>query len=968
MGKNFLRRLDIKIDEKSIFINFFLFNLILYAGIFLGRAIRDSLFFSKLGADYLPYIFIANAVSMSIFGIFIAKWTGTEYSLKKVSASLFAVSGLVIFIFAFIFSSDLNINIYGVSVEKITIAIFYWVTEIPIFLMLNLIWIISEKYISESMGQRLNPKIIGGGHVGIVIGGCIAVFSPSFFKISMQSLTYVWGGILFVAMLMTLIVYKVCLPLPKEPLEENEDNRISESQSGFISDFLYSFKVIKKYQYSVYFAMIALFNFFLFGINDYMLNTRAITAKVPENTLIEILGYFTIGFGLFSAFVQFAFITRIIKRFGTAQANLGGGLIFLLSSSVLLITSTNMFEPVQKLIFSLTTLKPEMFFLYIMAFVRFSGYIAEYLFNQTMLPPLYGAIPDQDREITRSFIEGTFVQMVFGLTGIFLLAYKVVFKNNLDFLIVLGFASACLMLTYCIKMKKEYKEMMKLTKKANVFFLNKIVNSVSLDKDTVKQTFDKNRPFITCSLINLMAIEKNDRYIDDIFRQYGENKDINIAVINAVIELNNINYFDKLLYNFCVFKENSHKIEAFIKSDLNELRTLFSGFYKMHHNYDVLDMFEEVENNPESSDEIKQEIVYLFSKLDNKNGIVRANKIIEKMPDKDNALKLSAEIGFDTFADQLHIELEEIFENNRHDHSRLNELLTIAEKINYSSQKRFFDIFICVLKTFDYIEIRKTSLFAAKSMIAKNHFLGFIAIDYLMRTNNLSAQKELPSLLINFPPIPKIEIQYFEKNYPEISKQNIPIINNDGNNGIVSINKLLEAFILNGQPTLSLNSCKVLFNRIQHKIEPHYQMESPRKLFDHQLKKLYLSWVLLADFNEVDSKRKFIKNKIDNYKHSIIFIISFLTESNEFKPDLYFKNIMSSNKLLKDNAISFFEQILDRDIFRMLDDYFYIDDTSNITRTADLAIKAKFLYPEETQLDHICNIMNDNLMEQFIRS
>lgn len=106
--------------------------------------------------------------------------------------------------------------IYGVSVEKITIAIFYWVTEIPIFLMLNLIWIISEKYISESMGQRLNPKIIDGGHVGIVIGGCIAVFSPSFFKISMQSLTYVWGGILFVAMLMTLIVYKVCLPLPKE--------------------------------------------------------------------------------------------------------------------------------------------------------------------------------------------------------------------------------------------------------------------------------------------------------------------------------------------------------------------------------------------------------------------------------------------------------------------------------------------------------------------------------------------------------------------------------------------------------------------------------------------------------------------------------------------------------------------------------------------------------------------------------
>ena len=964
MSSYLLRKLDIRNDEKSIFINFFLFNLILYAGIFLGRAIRDALFFSKVGAEYLPYIFIANAVSMSIFGTFFSKWTGTGYSLKKVAANLFTISGLIILFFAFLFSVDLQIIYYGFSIEKITIGIFYWITEIPILLMLILIWIISESYISESMGQRLNPKIIGGGHIGIVIGGCIAVFSPSFFHITMQSLTYVWGGLLLLAMLMTLIVYKICPPLPKYPIEE-DDETIPETQTGFFNDFIYSFKVIKKYKYSFYFAMIALFNFFLFGINDYMLNTRAIAAGVQEEKMIEILGYFTIGFGLVSAFVQFIFITKLIKKIGVAKANLGGGIIFVFFSFFLLLTSTNMFEPVQKLIFSFIPIKSEKFFLYVMASVRFGGYVAEYLFNQTMLPPLYGAIPDQDREVTRSFIEGTFVQMVFGLTGIFLLIYEAIFDNNLDLLIVLGFVSATLMLTFCVLMKKEYKEMIKLTKKAKVFFLNKIMNSVNLNKDMVKQSFDKDRPYITCSLINLIAIEKNDLFIEDIYSQFGKSEDINIAVISAIIELNNTDYYNRLLQKYCVFMEDSKKIETINRRNLREIRTLFSGFYKMHHNYEVLDMFENIENSPELTNELKQEIVYLYSKLDNKNGIIRANRIIESMPDKNFALKLSAEIGFDNFADQLQIELAEIVDNKKDETERLSELLTLAEKINYSSQKRLFEIFIYVLHSFNYIEIRKTSLTIAKNMISKNYFLAFIAIDYLMQTDNLSAQKELPFLILDIPPIPKIEIQYFEKNYSQISTQNIPLINDENNNEIISINKLLESLILKGQPTLSLNACIVLFNRIKQMIEPYYQIENPRGLFDHQLKKLYLSWILLNEFEESASLKQFIQNKINNYKLTIIYIIYFFTGTDDFKPELYYKNILSSHKLLKDNAISIFEQILERDVFRLLDNYFYIDDVSNPSRTADLSAKAKELYPEETQLDHICKIMNIKLLDQL---
>lgn len=966
--ESILKKLNVRPSEKAIFFSFFLFNLILYAGIFLGRAIRDALFFSNVGAEYLPGIFILNAVTMTIFGPKFTKWTAGGYSLKKISMILLAVSATIITLFSFLFSMNPPGNIPGTTFPLLNglIILFYWLTEIPIFLMLMLIWIIADNYISESQGQRINPKIIGGGHIGIVIGGIIAVFAPSLFNIKMQSLSYVWAGIAFLEVVMVTVIYKACKPLPRETDEEESEKESVEVKKTS------NLATVKKYKFSFYFLFVTLFNFFLFGINDYMLNTRANEAGIHEGQLISILGYFTIGFGLLSAFIQFSFFTKIIKKFGIARANLGGALIFVGGAIILLITSTHMFEPFQNWFVTISGIEKAQLFLFGIAIVRFGGYVAEYLFNQSLLPALYGSIPSEDRGVIRSFIEGPFTQSVFGATGIFLILYELVFKNgnktNLDLLVLLGAVSAVLMLVFSKLMIPEYTKIIKLSKRS---VAEKILASMvgEIDRSKVQGLFAKNSTFVTTSLIDFLSKNKKLEFVEDIFSQFGKNRKINIAVINGIIELDNQEHFDLLVKKFIEFDPDGQKMVRFKYTDSGEIRALLSGFYRMHHNYDVFSMFREIEDNDYCTIEQKREIIYFFSKLENKNGIIKANKILESLDDKKLAIKLSAEIGFDNFAADIRTELGELIESLKKEETdsrfeRLKELLFVIPKINYSIQAMLFDTFKKVLESLAFMEVRSIGVKIAKQMIDKHVFLSLAAVDYFSRGGGGLPIEELPGLLADVPLVDEKEISYLQAYRDDFSKDNIPLYNSH-----FSVNHLMENYTREGKPALALNAYRVLSRRIRADIEENYKVEKPEALFVHELKKLYLAWAV-AEESRVANEPAYLfarKRAESYYKKSLLYSLSLLPDSDPFDVEEFYKNLMSGNRLLKDNSITLLEQAVPtREYFKMIDEYFYIDDDGNPAKEIELAARARELYKGEAQASNALTLFNDDILNRLI--
>lgn len=961
-----LKKLNIRQNEKSIFFSFFLFNLVLYAGVFLGRAIRDALFFSKIGADYLPFVFIANAVSMSVFGTLFSKWTGGGYSLKKVLFVLFSISAACVFLFAVIFSLDLtgNVPLADLSLENVVIILFYWILEIPLFLMLVGIWIIAENYISESMGQRLNPKITGGGHIGIVIGGIIAVFVPSLFKLEMKNLTYILGGLVFFQAFMVLLIHKLCKKLPNEFGEEGTDEIEVAVKTSFLEDFKDSFKVIKKYKFSVYFALITLFNFFLFGINDYMLNKRAINAGISEDKLVFILGVFTIGFGILSAFFQFAFLTKIIKKLGIPKTNLGGAIIFVIGFAILLMTSTYMFEPFQKWLLQITGMEKAGLLLYCIALVRFGGYIAEYLFNQSMLPALYGAIPEEDRAKTRSFIEGTFVQMVFGLTGILLILYKPIFKDNLDLLILLGATAAVLMLVFSRLLISQYKYLITLGKQS---FKDKIVSKIigKIGKAKVQELFRKRNTFITTSLIESLSKNKRHEFSDEIFNQFDQKSIINVAVINGIIELNSLEYFEKLVNRFIEFEANTQKFVRFKQGDTKEIQALLSGFYKIPHNYDVFLVFDEIEKNQNCSVDQKKEIILFFSKLDNKNGIIKANKILEKLGDKKLAMKLSAEIGFDDYSGKIQQELSDLIkEDDESQFVRIKDLLDIIGKINYSNQKRQFDAFKIALDCMKIMEVRPFSSAVAKKMMKQNSFLVLIAVDYLSNEEKGLSLDELPDLLSEIPIVGEREIAYSRESLKEeFSVENIPIYNNH-----FSVNHLLEGYIRKGSPRLFLNSYRVLSQRMKNNIEVAYRIENAGFFFDNELRKLYLIWMVVEKFKGKNDSVYLLAQKRAEwyYKQCVLYSLLLHPDTDAFDMEQFYRNLTSGNRLLKDNSITLLEQSVPRDYFKKIDDYFYLDDEANPSKEIELSAKARELYGNEATLENALKLFNDDILNNLI--
>lgn len=464
---NLLKKLQIRTSEKNIFFSFALYNFISYTGVFLGRSVRDALFFSKLGEGFLPYALISNAFFMLVYGGIFDKITGYFKTLKRNTIKLYFIFSVITFIFSYIlnnFTLDLTIPITG-NLKNLIIFVFFIFTEILFFTLINLVWVLADSYISESMGQRLNPKIIGSGQIGITIGGLIAVLIPQFFNLDISFLIYIISFFVFINIFIVQIIYKKCKQLPEDNFEKFFENTeiIIETKTNFIKELISNFKTIAKYKYSLFFAIITVFNFTAFAINDYMLTSRATNANIDENLLTSYLGWFTIFFGLICALFQFTSITSIIKKIGIAKTNLLGPLILTISMFILVLTSLDSFSLINQWISEKIDTNPTMILFFIMAGVRFAGYVVEYLFNQTLLPSIYGALPEEDKGTIRSTIEGPLTQSIIGLTGLGFIVYELCFEN-LDILIIFGLICASLMLYYSYKLIPEYKNILKISK------------------------------------------------------------------------------------------------------------------------------------------------------------------------------------------------------------------------------------------------------------------------------------------------------------------------------------------------------------------------------------------------------------------------------------------------------------------------------------------------------------------------
>lgn len=460
MSKQFLNK---------TWIRFALFNFLLYTVVFLTRIIRDSVLFSTdHGAWLFAVVLSINAIIMTYVGGRLDKALENPEKISSIARNSFLSSSIFFLIWGF-----WGVYNYTPSLgNDIITAMFYLLSEIPIFLAINLIWIMTSDFFTDQQGQKYFPRISGFGLLGVSFASFILlqknVILPDFLieKAPYIFLIVLGGFFLIVLWIASWVQQSHRLSSTDEGLDFKFDDDFIEKQSGFWNQTKENYLWIKKIPFLKYFALVTVCNFILLAIFDNNLANVSIHLNMAPDALLNIISRWVFFFGLIAAIFQLFLFSPLLAKIGIKNMNMfAPSAMFIGVMACFIFASPFFMSDNVKTLLQEFNIEQEAYLLNILLFARICGWIAEFLFNQSMLPLLYNSLPASQVNRGRFFIEGPLTAITNGIVGIFLLFYFWFFKEqnslsgtNLAILYIIALVASFLMYLWSRKMKPEFRK------------------------------------------------------------------------------------------------------------------------------------------------------------------------------------------------------------------------------------------------------------------------------------------------------------------------------------------------------------------------------------------------------------------------------------------------------------------------------------------------------------------------------
>ena len=366
-------------------------------GFFLARTAKDALFYSTAGPQLLPLAFILNAFTI----FFLVGWIDRILAKVTLKQRLY-LAWFATFLCALAFGV---LFFMGGKREFGLIPYFLFFTffEIPYLILTGLFWTFAEQYFTEREADSAFPKITSGAHLGTVLAGVIAIFASPY--IGAGGLILVWAVTLVVGL---ALIYWMWLKQPPKytpVIDTTVDDAPHETPERFAG-----VSAVLRYRYAVLFMVITFCTFFVMSVFDYSLaDTFSKDYGNDTGKLTIYIGWITALFGIVAFIMQLGLVPRLLKKLGVANTNMVAPALLTIGSGVLLTTYS----------FGAAGIARGLFL------------VNEFVFNQTLLPFIYGAVPERDRSKVRSMIEGTVTNAALAFAGLFLILPNMVkFQNH----------------------------------------------------------------------------------------------------------------------------------------------------------------------------------------------------------------------------------------------------------------------------------------------------------------------------------------------------------------------------------------------------------------------------------------------------------------------------------------------------------------------------------------------------------
>jgi len=399
LGNKFRSLLNIHADESRMASLVIGVMLLTSAGFTLGSTGIGTLFLTRYGVEYLPYMYLPLGIISLVTSLGITALLGrvrreTLYTFIPVGMAL-----LTIFAWLMLFSP-----------WKFIYPVLWLGKEVINSLVSLVVWGIASTVCDTRQSKRLFPLFNAGRILGAVIGGFGTGFLVN--QIGTQNLLLIWAGVL-------LLAFALARALLKEriPVEQPRKTRRKQKQLTLVQEIQKGFQFVRSSSLMKWVSIAAILFSILYRCIDLPFAESA-TAQFAgnEKSLAGFLGLFE-GLCTATAFLASTFIAnRLYLRFGIMNAILALPIIYLIGFGSLAITST---------------------FAIIIAF-RFMQMLWMNGIADSAYQAMFNAVPPARRDQVRAFIGGIPEQagtLIAGLVTIVFASHQLAF---------IGLASAIL--------------------------------------------------------------------------------------------------------------------------------------------------------------------------------------------------------------------------------------------------------------------------------------------------------------------------------------------------------------------------------------------------------------------------------------------------------------------------------------------------------------------------------------------
>lgn len=415
----FVRVLKVYPDELKIFlwVTSILF-IMRVSGIVLSNY-AQTVFLKRFGVEYLPHVFLVNAILVFFVGNFLGKLMA-RFRVSRVLSGLFILYALIVFGIRFLIPYDIP-AIYPV--------LFVLKTQVILTLPL-LYWNLMNDFFTNRQSKRLFAMITAGGILGISFGSLFTSMLGRLVQVDNLLIVFS-GGFFLTAFLVEKIDRMVSFPIQPKTSQRKK----KKGEGGLIAGYREIVEYARKSPLIKYLIVMVMAPNIILPILNYQFNVIVDLTYVTETSTLK---FFSLFRGVTNAltFAMLMVSGRLLTRLG--------------------IGTSLLFHPINYLLVFLG-----LFFRFdiiLGMYARFSTDILKTTLNNPMRTVLFDFFPASIREKLRAFIRTTVVRVAFLAGAGLLLALKGVIAVKTLSLLAVPFAIVWILSN--ISFKKNYSRIL----------------------------------------------------------------------------------------------------------------------------------------------------------------------------------------------------------------------------------------------------------------------------------------------------------------------------------------------------------------------------------------------------------------------------------------------------------------------------------------------------------------------------